>query len=152
VALAHLIVAELARTPNRAVQKLKARTLSKVREYTSAHISEGIHVSDLAVLAGMSLGRFALAFRASTGLTPHRYILRERIEAVGRLLSEHQHSLAEVALRCGFSSQQHMATVMKKIAGVTPSDVRRMNTVADAATALLENHPSRVQVLDPGRL
>jgi AraC-like DNA-binding protein len=129
VALAHLIVAELARTPNRGAQRLKARTLIKVREYTSAHLSEGIHVSDLAVLAGMSIGRFALSFRASTGLTPHRYILQERIEAVGRLLSEHRYSLADVAFRCGFSSHQHMATVMRKLAGVTPSDVRRLNTL-----------------------
>ena len=55
-------------------------------------------------------------------------LFQERLEAVGRLLSEHQYSLADVALRCGFSSQQHMATVMKKFAGVTPSDARRLNT------------------------
>ena len=128
VGLAHLIIAELARTPDRCDQRLKPRTLSEVCEYTSAHLAESIHVSDLASLAGMSIGRFALSFRAATGLTPHRYILQERLEAVGRLLSEHQYSLADVALRCGFSSQQHMATVMKKFAGVTPSDARRLNT------------------------
>lgn len=147
VALAHLIIAELARTPNRGDQKLKPRALSKVREYTSAHLSEGIHVSDLAALAGMSVGRFALSFRASTGLTPHRYILQVRIEAARRLLSEHRYSLADVALRCGFSSQQHMATVMKKIASMTPSDVRHLNTAAGAATAVVECRPSQVAVL-----
>jgi len=123
--LAHLIVTELARTPNRRDQTLRPPTLAKVREYIAAHLPEGIHVSDLAVLAGMSSGRFALSFRASTGLTPHRYILQERIETARRLLSERRYSLAEVALRCGFSSQQHMATVMRRLAGVTPSDVRR---------------------------
>lgn len=152
VALAHLIVAELARTPNRGDHGLNPRTLSKVREYTSAHLSEAIHVSDLAALAGMSIGRFALSFRASTGLTPHRYILQERIEAVGRLLSEQQYTLADVALRCGFSSQQHMASVMKKIAGVTPSDVRRLNTAANAATVVVESQLSRVLVLGPDGL
>jgi AraC family transcriptional regulator len=152
VALAHLIVAELARTPNRGDHGLNPRTLSKVREYTSAHLSEAIHVSDLAALAGMSIGRFALSFRASTGLTPHRYILQERIEAVGRLLSEQQYTLADVALRCGFSSQQHMASVMKKIAGVTPSGVRRLNTAANAATVVVESQPSRVLVLGPDGL
>jgi len=124
--LAHLIVAELARTPNRRDQTLSSPTLAKVREYISAYLPEGIHVSDLAVLAGMSTGRFARSFRASTGLTPHRYILQERLEAVRRHLSERRYSLAEVALQCGFSSQQHMATVMRKLAGVTPSDVRRL--------------------------
>ena len=124
--LAFLIVAELAHTPNRPDQTLKPLTLAKVREYISAYLPEEIHVSDLAALTGMSSGRFALSFRESTGLTPHRYILQERIEAARRLLSERRYPLAEIAVRCGFSSQQHMATVMRKLAGVTPSDVRRM--------------------------
>ena len=125
VGLAHLIVAELARTPNCGDQRLKSRTLAKVLEYTAAHLPEGIQVADLAALAGMSIGRFTSSFRASTGLTPHRYIMRERIEAVRSLLRERQYSLAEVALRCGFSSQQHMATAIRKLTGVTPSDLRR---------------------------
>ena len=125
VGLAHLIIAELARTPNRGDQRLNPRTLSKVREYTAAHLPERIQVSDLAALAGMSVGRFTSSFRASTGLTPHRYIMQERIEAVRCLLRESQYSLAEVAVRCGFSSQQHMATAIRKLTGVTPSHLRR---------------------------
>ena len=125
VGLAHLIIAELARTPNRGDPRLKSRTLTKVREYTAAHLSEGIQVSDLAALAGMSIGRFTASFRASTGLTPHRYVMQERIEAVRCLLRERQYSLAEVAIRCGFSSQQHMATAIRKLTGVTPSHLRR---------------------------
>jgi AraC family transcriptional regulator len=125
VGLAHLIIAELARTPNRGDQRLKSRTLTKVLEYTAAHLPEGIQVSDLAALAGMSIGRFTASFRASTGLTPYRYIMQERIEAVRCLLRESQYSLAEVAVRCGFSSQQHMATAIRKLTGVTPSHLRR---------------------------
>src|SRR5277367_4128189 len=125
IGLAHLIVAELARTPSRGDQRLKTRTLTKVLEYTAAHLPEGIQVSDLAALAGMSIGRFTSSFRASTGFTPHRYIMQERIEAVRSLLRERQYSLAEVAVRCGFSSQQHMATAIRKLTGVTPSHLRR---------------------------
>jgi len=125
IGLAHLIVAELARTPSRDDQRLKSRTLTKVLEYTAAHLPEGIQVSDLAALAGMSIGRFTSSFRASTGFTPHRYIMQERIEAVRSLLRERQYSLAEVAVRCGFSSQQHMATAIRKLTGVTPSHLRR---------------------------
>ena len=123
--LAYLIIAELARTPNRGTQRLKSRTLTKVLEYTAAHLQEGIQVSDLAALAGMPIGRFASSFRASTGLTPHRYIIQARIEAVRCLLQDGQYSLAEVAVRCGFSSQQHMATAIRKLTGVTPSHLRR---------------------------
>jgi len=123
--LAHLIVAELARTPHRRSKMLRPHALAKVREYISAYLPEKIYVSDLAALADMSRGRFAQSFRESTGLTPHRYIVQERIEAVRRHLSERQYCLAEVAARCGFASQQHMATVMRRLTGVAPSEVGR---------------------------
>jgi AraC family transcriptional regulator len=125
VGLAYLVISELAGTPNRDNQGLKSRTLGKVLEYTAAHLAEGIQVSDLAALAGMSIGRFTASFRTSTGLTPHRYIIQKRIEAVRCLLRDDQFSLAEVAVRCGFSSQQHMATAIRKLTGVTPSHLRR---------------------------
>ena len=70
---AHLIVAELARTPHRRSKTLRPHALAKVREYISAYLPEKIYVSDLAAMAGMSRGRFAQSFRQSTGLTPHRY-------------------------------------------------------------------------------
>jgi AraC family transcriptional regulator len=123
--LAHLIVAELARTPHRRSKMLRPHALAKVCEYISAYLPEKIYVSDLAALADMSRGRFAQSFRESTGLTPHRYIVQERIEAVRRHLSERQYCLAEVAARCGFASQQHMATVMRRLTGVAPSEVGR---------------------------
>jgi len=125
VGLAYLVVAELARKPNCGNQRLKSRTLAKVLEYTAAHLPDGIQVSDLAALANMSIGRFTSSFRASTGLTPYRYIMQKRIEAVRCLLQDGQFSLAEVAVRCGFSSQQHMATAIRKLTGVTPSHLRR---------------------------
>jgi AraC family transcriptional regulator len=104
---------------------LKVRALEKVREYVAARLPEGILVADLAAVAGMSIGRFTSSFRASTGLTPYRYIMQERIEAARCLLRERQHSLADVAVRCGFSSQQHMATAIRKLTGITPSHLRR---------------------------
>jgi AraC family transcriptional regulator len=125
VGLAHLITAALALAPNQGVSRLKVRALEKVREYVAARLPEGILVADLAAVAGMSIGRFTSSFRASTGLTPYRYIMQERIKAVRCLLRERQYSLADVAVRCGFASQQHMATAIRKRTGMTPSHLRR---------------------------
>jgi AraC family transcriptional regulator len=122
--LAHLIVAELARTPIRRTSTLKATALTRVQEYVAAKLSETIHVSDLAALTGLSVRRFALCFHVSLGCAPHRYILRQRIEAATRLLQSGRMPIAEVAIECGFSSQQHMTTVMRRFAGVTPFNVR----------------------------
>ena len=122
--LAHLIVAELARSSSRCTPTLRPSVLADVQDYVRAHLGERIYVSDLAALAGMPPGRFGLSFRASVGCTPHRYILQERVEAARRLLTQRRYSLAEVAVECGFSSQQHMATVMRKFVGMTPSAIR----------------------------
>jgi AraC-like DNA-binding protein len=125
VGLAHLVISALARAPNQGVQRLKVRTLERVREYVAARLPEGILVADVAAAVGMPIGRFTASFRASTGLTPYRYIMQERIEAARRLLRERDCRLADVAVLCGFSSQQHMATTIRKVTGVTPSHLRR---------------------------
>lgn len=124
LALAHLIVAELARSPNQLTPTLGPTALDKVRDYISAHLGSTIYVSELAALAGMTVGRFGLSFRAAFGCTPHRYILQKRVDAARRLLAASRYSLAEVAVECGFSSQQHMATVIRQFMGRTPSAIR----------------------------
>jgi AraC family transcriptional regulator len=122
--LAHLIIAELARAPTRRLPALRPMALARVRDYVCANLGEAIRVSDLAALTGMSVGRFALCFRASTGCTPHRFVLRRRIEAAMGMLSHSAVPMAEVAIACGFSSQQHMTTAMRKHLGLTPLKVR----------------------------
>jgi AraC family transcriptional regulator len=122
--LAHLIVAELARTPTRRAPVLRPMVLARVRDYVCANLGETIHVSDLAELTGMSAGRFSLCFRDSTGCTPHRFVLRQRIEAAMRMLRDTTVPMAHVAIACGFSSQQHMTTTMRQHMRITPLRVR----------------------------
>ena len=83
------------------------------------HLGETIRVADLAALVNLSVARFALCFQASTGVSPHRFLLNQRVEAA-MLLRGSPLPMAEVAVVCGFSSQQHMATVMRRLAGVAP--------------------------------
>ena len=122
--LAHLIVAELGVVPRRQPPTLKRVALAHVRDYVDEHLGETIRVADLAALTGLSAGRFALEFRAAAGVSPHRFVLRRRIDAAMSLLRDSPTAMAEVALACGFSSQQHMATTMRKLAGLVPSSVR----------------------------
>jgi AraC family transcriptional regulator len=123
--LAHLIIADLASAPGRRRPTLAPAALARVRDYIAAHLAETIRVAELAALTGLSVGRFALCFRASTGCSPHRYVLGQRVETAIRLLRYRPMPMAEVAVECGFSSQQHMATMMRRLAGVAPSSVRR---------------------------
>ena len=123
--LAHLIVAKLTCVPERRTPTLKAAALGRVREYVAEHLGETIRVADLAALTDLSVGRFALCFQASTGVLPSRFVLSRRVEAAMGLLRDSPMPMAEVAVACGFSSQQHMATMMRRLVGVVPSSVRR---------------------------
>ena len=123
--LAHLILAKLTCLPQRRSPTLRPAALSRVREYVAEHLCETIRVADLAALTNLPIGRFALCFQASTGVSPRRFVLSQRVESAMRLLRDSPIPMVEVAAACGFSSQQHMATMMRRVAGVTPSLVRR---------------------------
>ena len=56
--------------------------------------------------------------------TPHQYVLRRRVEHAQALLAGSDLSLAEVALRSGFSSQSHMTAVVVQQLGATPGAIR----------------------------
>ncbi|WP_348644656.1 AraC family transcriptional regulator [Starkeya sp. ORNL1] len=93
--------------------------------YVEANLAEPISLADLAVVAGMSRMYFASQFRAATGLKPHDYVLRKRIERAQHLLSGTSEALVEVALAVGFQTQAHFTTVFKKLVGATPRRWRR---------------------------
>jgi AraC family transcriptional regulator len=122
--LAHLIVASLVRTRGQRAPALSAAVLARVQDYVAGHVGEKIRVADLAALANLSVTRFAFCFQAFTGVSPHQFVLNQRVEVAMGLLRGSSLSMAEVAVACGFSSQQHMATVMRRLARVTPSSIR----------------------------
>jgi AraC-like DNA-binding protein len=63
---------------------------------------------------------FASQFRRATGMRPHEYLLRRRIEHAQQLLLKSRHNVLDVALSCGFRSQAHFTTVFKRLVGETP--------------------------------
>ena len=133
--LTHLIITKLTCDPGRRTPALKAEALARVQDYVTESLSEPIRVADLAALTSMSVGRFTLCFRASTGVSPHRFVISRRVEAAMGLLRKSSMPMAEVAAVCGFSSQQHMATLMRRFMQVAPSAVRRSEAVAHSIAA-----------------
>jgi AraC family transcriptional regulator len=125
IGLARLILATLAQQPDKPSPRLQAESLAKIRDYVQAHLDGPILVSDLAMIVGMSPNRFALAFTATAGHPPHRFVLECRLTRALDLLRNTHAGLADVAAACGFSSQQHLTTTMRHLAGTTPGHVRR---------------------------
>jgi AraC-like DNA-binding protein len=94
--------------------------MNRVIEYIDAHLSEAIGLADMAASAGFTRMHFAAQFRRATGLRPHEYLLRRRIERAQHLLLNSKHNIFDVALSCGFRSQAHFTTVFKRFVGETP--------------------------------
>lgn len=105
---------------------LAPRRLRSVVDYLEAHLPDDVSLARLSEIAGLSPGYLCTAFKASTGLAPHQYVLLKRIER-SKLLLLGQQPLASVALACGFSSQQHYSTCFRRIVGSTPGIWRRLN-------------------------
>ncbi len=107
----------------RAAGSLSPRRLAVAVDFIEAHLEERVLLADLADAVNLSQHYFCSAFRRSTGMTPHRYLTARRIERAKRLLAGST-SLAEIALECGFGSQQHFTTVFRQELGTTPGAVR----------------------------
>jgi len=109
----------------RGTATLTRRKLSRVQELIESRLDADLTLQELAVAVGYSRSHFLRAFRETTGVTPHRYVLNRRVERARRLLGETEMSIAEVAFLCGFSSQAHLTPAFRKAYGLTPGEYRR---------------------------
>jgi AraC family transcriptional regulator len=101
--------------------------LRRIKEFVDARISEGVGISELASLVGLSQFHFIRAFKHSVGLSPYQYVLAERISVAKEMLSKPDLSIADVALAVGFSDAAQLNRVFLKLVGVTPTAFRREN-------------------------
>lgn len=107
-----------------AIGGLGALRLRRVVDYIEAHIADDISLRDLAALAGLSTHHFGEAFKASTGTSPHRYLVARRIRRAKELLLGAEQSIAEIAISVGFASHSHFTDNFRRLTGTTPSRFR----------------------------
>lgn len=108
---------------------LTPRRLKRAKEMLDAHIDGTLQVADIAKAVDLTPSYFAKQFAKSTGLAPHQWLLRRRVDRAKALMSTSNSSLADVALACGFADQSHLTRVFRQIVGITPSAWRRTRDV-----------------------
>jgi len=79
-----------------------------------------ISLEHVARECGLSVSYFSRAFRKSTGMAPHRWLIQRRVEAAKALLSAKAASLSEIALLCGFADQSHFTRTFSGMVGSSP--------------------------------
>ncbi|MET8325712.1 helix-turn-helix domain-containing protein [Streptomyces sp. NPDC005181] len=131
--LVGMLAAQLAHvhTPHRPMEQagalsgLTAQQLASAKELMEQRISEPLPISHLASTTGLSASQFSRQFKTSTGKSPHQFLLHLRLSHARRLLRTTALPIAEVAIRCGFSHQEHLTRVMRAKLGITPAAARR---------------------------
>lgn len=101
------------------LQTSERQRMANVVDYIEAHLTDDISLSDLAFHAGLSKFYFARLFKQSVGLSPHKYVMKRRIERSAQRLKQGQ-SINQVAHQFGFSDQSHFTRSFKQLKGSTP--------------------------------
>ena len=81
-------------------------------------------LQSLAAVVGMSPRNLARHFVQATGITPHEFIERARVDAARMMLEGSDRPLKTVAFDCGFGSADRMRIVFSTRLGVTPVQYR----------------------------
>jgi AraC family transcriptional regulator len=99
---------------------LSAYQLNQVLDYIDATLDTGIKLADLAGVLGMSPFHFSRMFKQSLGISPHQYLIQQRVERAKHLLQDSDRPLIEIALACGFNSHSHLSKQFRQVTGITP--------------------------------
>jgi AraC family transcriptional regulator len=94
-----------------------------VKNYINDYLERQFSVDELAGIAQLSPYHFSRAFKKSVGISPHQYVIQQRVERAKQLLLQGKMSLSEIAIACGFSHQSHLNRHFKRLTGVTPKNL-----------------------------
>jgi AraC family transcriptional regulator len=114
---------------------LGSARLRRIRELVHAKMEDDLSLDEMAESVGLSTAHFARMFRKSTGETPHQFVLRQRLERAKAMLRAPDARVLDVAVACGFKTQQHFAQVFRDICGVSPTEFRQDLTDSKAICA-----------------
>ena len=94
--------------------------LKQVIDYIDADLDRDLSLKELATVVQMSPNYFSQLFKQTTGITPHQYVIRYRIERAKHLMQQNKLSLAEIATQVGFVDRSHLHRHFRRLVGVTP--------------------------------
>lgn len=103
---------------------LAQHKLRLVIDYINEHLECEVGLNELAAIAQLSQHHFCRTFKQATGLSPHQYLIQQRVERVKQLLQAGKMRISEVAIACGFTHQSHLNRHFKRLTGVTPKTWR----------------------------
>jgi AraC family transcriptional regulator len=107
---------------------LSNRDSTRLIAYIEENLGEPLSVADLATTVGLPIATLRRQFQHRTGRTLHQFIIERRLQYACKLLLKPDLAIPDIALTCGFSSQQHMTMAFRNRLGTTPRSFQRANS------------------------
>jgi transcriptional regulator GlxA family with amidase domain len=98
--------------------------IRRITEFVNSKIDEELTLGEMAQSVELSKAHFSRMFHKSTGESPYQFVLRHRVEHAKVLLRVANSRILDVAVACGFKTQQHFARVFRHMCGVSPTEYR----------------------------
>ena len=99
--------------------------LRLLEDHIASNLAKPLSLDGLAALAGLERHHFLRAFKASTGETPHRYVMQRRLAAAALQLARGASPVNQVARDCGFASASHLCHAFRRQFGRSPATLRQ---------------------------
>lgn len=103
---------------------LPTSSLQSVKALVESDLEGNLTVAQLARAAGLSPYHFSRKFCASTGQSPHQFVIARRLERARSLIAAGI-GIADAAIGSGFSSQSHLHHHFRTAFGITPGEFQR---------------------------
>lgn len=101
--------------------------LRLIIEFIQDNLDRKITLAEISVSVGMNPYHLTRTFKQTTGISPHQYLMRSRIERAQILLTKSNLPIVEISQQVGFEDQSHFTKVFRKLTGVTPKAYRNLS-------------------------
>jgi AraC family transcriptional regulator len=117
--------------PEERRSRLSDREFNAVCAFIEAELGGELTCAQLATAAGVPLRVVFEGMKIRTGMTPYRFVIERRIARAQEMLLSTRTPISEIALACGFSSQQHLTSAFSSRLGKTPHQLRMQRCPAE---------------------
>ena len=112
-----------------------SRAIERAKHYLHDNFNQTVSLNELVALTTLSRFHLVRAFALHTGIPPHAYQLKLRIERACVLLRAGV-TAAEAASQVGFADQSHFTRHFKRIRHITPGQFARMHAARRSSIRL----------------
>ena len=87
--------------------------------------NETLRLKELVMFTQWNSQALKQVFAAIFTISPHRYLMRQRLNTAMHMVKYTQETVGQIALKCGFKQSHHFIRRFKETFGKTPGEMRR---------------------------